>query len=155
MRHHRSSRRANLTNTFRALARTPYVAAAVVYKLQDSAAEEFGVLTERRAQAGVRARSPVCWPRRSAASAGVTLEPATPAESRGRERLRAGRGLHGAGSLPGQPPALPGLFTLDRFNRYSLALPSVLGTSGLRVRVYQYWAGLAAPARQRPEAEPA
>jgi hypothetical protein len=33
------------------------------------------------------------------------------------------------------------LFTLNRFNRYALALPSVLGTSGLRVRVYQYWAG--------------
>jgi hypothetical protein len=33
------------------------------------------------------------------------------------------------------------LFTLDRFNRYSLALPAVLGTSGLRVRVFQWWAG--------------
>jgi hypothetical protein len=33
------------------------------------------------------------------------------------------------------------LFTLNRFNRYSIALPSVLGTGGLRVRVYQYWAG--------------
>ena len=33
------------------------------------------------------------------------------------------------------------LFTLDRFNRYSIALPSALGTSGLQVRVYQYWAG--------------
>jgi hypothetical protein len=33
------------------------------------------------------------------------------------------------------------LFVLDRFNRYSLALPRVLGTSGLRVMVYQYWAG--------------
>ena len=34
------------------------------------------------------------------------------------------------------------LFVLDRFNRYSIALPHVLGTRGLRVRVYQYWAGL-------------
>jgi hypothetical protein len=33
------------------------------------------------------------------------------------------------------------LFTLDRFNRYALALPKVLGTHGLRVRVFQYWAG--------------
>jgi hypothetical protein len=33
------------------------------------------------------------------------------------------------------------LFVADRFNRYSIALPSVLGTSGLSVRVYQYWAG--------------
>jgi hypothetical protein len=33
------------------------------------------------------------------------------------------------------------LFTLNRFNRYSVALPSVLGTHNLRVRVYQQWAG--------------
>ena len=33
------------------------------------------------------------------------------------------------------------LFTLDRFNRYSLTLPAALGTHGLRVRVFQYWAG--------------
>jgi hypothetical protein len=35
------------------------------------------------------------------------------------------------------------LFTLDRFNRYRLALPAVLGTRGLRVRVFQWWAGSA------------
>jgi hypothetical protein len=29
-------------------------------------------------------------------------------------------------------------FILNRFNRYSIHLPSVLGTSGLRVRVFQY-----------------
>jgi hypothetical protein len=40
------------------------------------------------------------------------------------------------------------LFTLDRFNRYSIALPSVLGSSGLRVRVYQYWAGLGRSAQR-------
>ena len=34
------------------------------------------------------------------------------------------------------------LFTLDRFNRYTLKLPKVLGTHGLRVRVFQYWAGV-------------
>ena len=39
------------------------------------------------------------------------------------------------------------LFTLDRFDRYSLTLPSVLGRSGLRVRVYQYWAGIARAAQ--------
>jgi hypothetical protein len=32
-------------------------------------------------------------------------------------------------------------FKLDRFNRYSLALPPQLGTSGLTVRVFQYWLG--------------
>jgi hypothetical protein len=34
------------------------------------------------------------------------------------------------------------LFTLDRFNRYSIVLPRALGSSGLQVRVYQYWAGV-------------
>jgi hypothetical protein len=40
------------------------------------------------------------------------------------------------------------LFTLNRFNRYSIMLPSALGASGLRVRVYQYWAGLASSAQR-------
>ena len=40
------------------------------------------------------------------------------------------------------------LFVLNRFNRYSIELPSVLGTSGLRVRVYQYWAGLGKAAQR-------
>ncbi|MHB8531123.1 MAG: hypothetical protein ACYDC2_00215 [Solirubrobacteraceae bacterium] len=33
------------------------------------------------------------------------------------------------------------LITLDRFNRFSLTLPSLLGTHGLQVRLYQYWQG--------------
>jgi hypothetical protein len=32
-------------------------------------------------------------------------------------------------------------FTLDRFNRFSFALPAVLGTHGLTVRVFQRWSG--------------
>jgi hypothetical protein len=32
------------------------------------------------------------------------------------------------------------IFTLNRFNRYSIALPKVLGAH-LKVRVYQYWLG--------------
>jgi hypothetical protein len=40
------------------------------------------------------------------------------------------------------------LFTLDRFNRFSLRLPRVLGTHGLRVRVFQYWAGLGKAAQK-------
>jgi hypothetical protein len=40
------------------------------------------------------------------------------------------------------------LFTLDRFNRYSIVLPSVLGTHGLRVRVFQYSSGLGRDAQK-------
>ncbi|HWW90556.1 MAG TPA: hypothetical protein VNY35_07240, partial [Solirubrobacteraceae bacterium] len=34
------------------------------------------------------------------------------------------------------------LFVLDRFNRYHIALPAVLGSRGIQVRVFQYWAGI-------------
>jgi hypothetical protein len=34
------------------------------------------------------------------------------------------------------------LFTLNRFNQYSIRLPSVLGTGNLEVRVFQYWGGM-------------
>jgi hypothetical protein len=41
------------------------------------------------------------------------------------------------------------LFKLDRFNRYSITLPSVLGTHALRVRVFQYWSGVGKAAQKR------
>jgi hypothetical protein len=41
------------------------------------------------------------------------------------------------------------LFTLNRFNQYSLTLPAALGTRGLRVRVYQLWQGSGRAAQQR------
>jgi hypothetical protein len=44
-------------------------------------------------------------------------------------------------ALQGSTPRYRALFTLDRFNRYSIRLPSVLGTHGLTVRVFQYFAG--------------
>jgi hypothetical protein len=34
------------------------------------------------------------------------------------------------------------VFTLDRFNRFRLALPRVLGRHGLQVRVFQRWSGV-------------
>jgi hypothetical protein len=40
------------------------------------------------------------------------------------------------------------VFVLDRFNRYSIALPAVLGTTGLTVRSYQYWAGIGSAAQK-------
>jgi hypothetical protein len=48
----------------------------------------------------------------------------------------------------GGVPRYRALFTLDRFNRYSIALPTVLGTRGLRVRVFQFWAGSARAAQR-------
>jgi hypothetical protein len=133
----------NLADTFRALAPTPYVGAVVSYNLQNSGHEQFGVLT--KAGTGKPAFSLL---------AGTLARPFANV-SRVALRLRA-RGGHvvASGSGPvGDYMELEAfnsagvlryqaLFVLDRFNGYSIALPSVLGTHGLLVRVYQYWAGL-------------
>jgi hypothetical protein len=131
----------NLVNMFRALARTPYVAAAVFYKLLDSPGEEFGVL---RAD-GARKTS-------FAAAAGVLASPfGNPSPVTLRLRHRGG-GVVASGSGPvGDFVELEAfkrarlsyrtIFVLDRFNRYSITLPRALGGQGLLVRVYRYGQG--------------
>jgi hypothetical protein len=138
----------NMANTIRALAHTAYIAAAVLYKLQDSPQEEFGVLSASGA------RKPAF-----AALARVLSSPfGSPSPVTLSLRRHGGR-LVASGSGPvgdymeleafqGSVLRYRALFTLDRFNRYSLALPRVLGTGGLQVRVYQYWAGTGRAARQ-------
>jgi hypothetical protein len=131
----------NIANTFRALARTPWVAAAVLYGLQDGAREDFGVLSS----SGARKPS-------FAALAGVLSTPFG-APSPVTLTLRRRRGaVVASGSGPvgdymqleafqGRTLRYRALFTLDRFNRYMIPLPRMLGTHGLTVRVYQYWQG--------------
>jgi polysaccharide biosynthesis protein PslG len=137
----------NITNAFHALAAAPYVAAAVIYKLRDSEAEDFGVLSAGGA--------------RKPAFAALARVLSSPLGGLSRVTLRLRR--HGAaviasGSGPvgdfiqleafqGSTLRFRALFTLDRFNRYSLVLPAALGTSGLRVRVYDYWSGLSTDAQ--------
>jgi hypothetical protein len=70
-------------------------------------------------------------------------------------RLRhAGRSVLASGSGPvgdfmkleafqGSVLRWEAIFILDRFNHYAIHLPAVLGTRGLRVRVFQFSAGLA------------
>jgi hypothetical protein len=137
---------ANLTNVFRSLTRAPYLAAAVSYKLRDSREEYFGALTiagAHKAAFGALAKvlaSPFGSPQR------VTLS-----------LRRVGGRIVASGSGPvgdfmrleafqGSTERYHALFTLDRFNRYSIALPRALGTSGLSARVYQYWMGPASAA---------
>jgi hypothetical protein len=135
---------ANITSVFRSLARTPYVAAYVLYGLQDGTGESFGVLNV----AGRRK------PSFTALSRVLTSPFGSPAPitlhlrgSRGGEMLASGSGPVGdylqLEAFRGATLRYRVLFTLDRFNRYSIRLPSALGTSGLRVRVFQYWAGVA------------
>jgi hypothetical protein len=138
----------NLSDVFHALARTPYVAAEVMYDLQDSSFEQFGVLSISGARkpaftALSRAlASPFASPR------GVSLG-----------LRRRGRAILASGSAPvgdymqleafqGRVLRYRALFLLDRFDRYAISLPSALGTHGLTVRVFQYWAGQARAAQR-------
>jgi polysaccharide biosynthesis protein PslG len=139
---------ANLTSMFRALARTPYVAAALAYKLQDSTLEDFGMLSASGAhKPAFSAMSHVM----ASSFAGVT-----PVVLNLR---RAGASILASGSAPvgdfmeleafqGSVLRYRALFILDRFNHFRIPLPSVLGTHGLRVRVYQYTTGPAMDAEK-------
>jgi polysaccharide biosynthesis protein PslG len=134
---------ANIASALREMAGAPWIAAAVLYKLRDSSGEDFGMLSA----SGSRKPSFSALARVLASPFG-SYSPVT----LGLRRLRGG-GILASGSGPvgdfmqleafkGSVLRYRALFTLNRFNRYSLVLPSVLGANGLRVRVFQYWAGL-------------
>ncbi|MGA7704805.1 MAG: beta-galactosidase [Solirubrobacteraceae bacterium] len=133
----------NLKNVFRSLARTPWVAADIMYELQGSRREDFGVFTETGAHkpsfGALRGvfRSPFGRPSSVTVHLGrrggrVLVSGSAPVgDYLQMEAFKAGRAVYRA------------QFTLDRFNHYAIALPGVLGTRGLRVSVFQYWAGSA------------
>jgi polysaccharide biosynthesis protein PslG len=138
----------NLSDVFHSLARTPYVAAEAMYNLQDSGHEQFGVLN------GSGARKP--------AFQALSRALASPFAGARRVKLslrRSGRRVIASGTAPvgdfmqleafrGAVLRYRALFVLDRFDRYSISLPAVLGTRGLRVRVFQYWTGPAQAAQR-------
>jgi hypothetical protein len=132
---------ADLADTFHALARTPYVAAEIVYKVQDSSNEDFGAYNAGggRKPAFTALSNVLTSPLGSTLPVRLSLK-----RSHGRV-VASGSGpvgdYMGLEAFRGGALRYRSLFTLDRFNRYSLTLPRVLGTSGLRVRVFQYWAG--------------
>jgi hypothetical protein len=139
----------NLTNVFRSLARTPYVAADVSYKLQGSVAENFGVLNAN----GTRKPAFGSLAQVLAAPLSGRVSPVVlNLRSRGGRVVASGSGpagdYMGLEAFQGHTLRYKALFTLDRFNHYSLTLPRVLGSHGLRVRVFQYWAGVAAGAQR-------
>jgi polysaccharide biosynthesis protein PslG len=139
----------NITNVYRALSRSTFIAADTLFKLRDAPGSEFGVLTQRGARKpAFRALASVlASPPRSPSRITLTL------------RRRGGR-VVARGSAPiGDYVHLEAfksgvlrfraLFTLDRFNRYTLTLPRVLGTRHVRVRVYEEWTGAAGAAQKR------
>jgi hypothetical protein len=132
----------NIANVYRETARTPWIAAEMLYSLQGSRSEEFGVLSE------TGARKPAFAALRS-----VLVSPFGKASPVTVHLRRHGGGVQASGSGPvgdylqleafkGGHPVYRAQFTLNRFNRYSLTLPRVLGTN-LRVNVFQYWLGTA------------
>ena len=138
----------NIANLFRSLARTPYVAADVLYKLQDSTREDFGVLTAggARKPAFAALASVLAYPFGSPSRVTLSLQ------QRHGGVLASGSGPVGdymqLEAFQGSTLRYQALFTLNRFNRYAIPLPAVLGTRGLTVRVYQYWAGRAGAAQR-------
>jgi len=132
---------ANIRETFRSLARVPYVGAELTYTLQDYPNEEFGVVTTK----GKHKRG-------FSALAGVLTSPFAPTSPVKLSLRQRGGRVVASGSAPvgdymtleafrGAVLRYRAVFALDRFNRYAIALPRVLGTHGLKVRVYQFRTG--------------
>jgi hypothetical protein len=138
----------NIANIYRQLSRTSYIAAETLYKLRDSPRNQFGVLSERGAHK----------PSYSALAHVLSSPLGTPSRVTLRLRKAAGR-IRASGSGPvgdfmrleafqGSVLRYQAVFTLNRSNRFSIALPKVLGTHGLRIRVLQYWTGPAGAAQK-------
>ena len=139
----------NLRNSLREMSRAPYLAAAMVYKLEDSTGEDFGSVTTSGAlkpsfRALTEAFKVPFGPYSS-----VTLS----LRRRGNRVVASGSGPVGdfmeLEAFQGSRLRYRALFTQDRFNRFSVSLPSQLGTRGLRVRVFQYWTGPSRAATRR------
>jgi hypothetical protein len=139
---------ANIADVFRSLARTPYIAADVIYELQDSAAGDFGVTSIR----GVRKPAFATLARVLSSPLGSPAGVILSLRSREGRVLASGSGPVGdfmeLEAFQANVLRYRALFTLNRFNSYSITLPRALGSSGLQVRVYQYWAGANAAAQR-------
>jgi hypothetical protein len=132
----------NISDSVRSLAQAPYVAADLVYDLQSARGEDFGLI----GASGRRKRAFGSLARALAAPFGPITRVTVSLRRRGVHVVASGRAPVGdymqLEASVGGVPRYRVLFSLDRFNRYSIVLPAVLGTRGLEVRVFQYWAGL-------------
>lgn len=136
-----SAQAKNVASMVHELAHAPYVAAAALYELQSSTVEDFGVL------AANGRRKPSFYALAKALSS--PLAPPTPVKLELRVHdgavLATGSGPVGdylrLEAFVHRALRYHAVFTLDRFNNYSLLLPVALGTKNLTVRVYQDWLG--------------
>ncbi len=133
-----------LVDIHRALARTSYVEAAVVYTMQDTPQYDFGLLDRQGARKPAFAALRAVW--------------ATPRGQLRRVQLRVTRGAGQRVIASGRAPVGDVLeldvfqgatlryratFRLDRAGRYRLVLPGFV-RRGMTVRVFQFWSGAAA-----------
>lgn len=139
----RKAQGANVVDIYRALARTSYVRAAVVYTLQDTTQYAFGVLDRqgRRKPAFVALQR--AWARPSGRLRAVSLR----VSRAGGRRVASGRGPVGDALqldvFQGRTLRYKAVFRLDRAGAYRIVLPGFV-RRGMTVRVYQYWSGAAA-----------
>jgi hypothetical protein len=138
----------NITSMYHALRSTGYIAAMALFELQDGGHESFGVLSAR----GMRKPAFAALANVLASLAGAPPRVTLSLSRRAGYVLASGSGPVGdymqLEAFQGNVPRYRAVFTLDRFNRYSIALPSVLGTSGLTVRIFQEWTGPGKDARK-------
>jgi hypothetical protein len=131
----------NITELVHEMAGSPYIAANVIYKLQDSEDEAFGMLNTSGG------RKPAFKSLAAVFSSPFGSGPRVSLHLR-----RSGGHILATGTGPvgdylkltvskGGFTRFIEEFSLNRFNQFSIPLPAALGTSGLRVRVYQIWAG--------------
>jgi len=130
-----------LGDVFRGLNTTPWVQAAVVYAMNDAPASSFGLIDRR----GIRKPAFATLRSLFTAGAGAARVPTLHLSRRGSTVRASGSGPAGDALeldvYRGGQLRYKATFRLDRNLRYDLRLPAVLGTSGLEVRVYQYWSG--------------
>jgi hypothetical protein len=138
----------NLRNAIREMARAPYLAAATVYKLQDSRGETFGALSTSGAHKRSFNALKEAFDRPSGPFSPVTLK----LRRQGSHVIASGSGPVGdfleLEALQGGKLRFRALFTQNRFNEYDLSLPAALGVHDLQVRVFQYWTGSSRAARK-------
>jgi endo-1,4-beta-mannosidase len=138
----------DLADVFHSLARFPYVAGVVMYKLQSAENEDFGVLTTT----GARKPAYAALARVLASPFGATSPVTLKLRRKDARVLASGSGPPGdymeLQAYQGTVLRYRALFVLNRFNEYSIPLPRALGTSGLRVRVFQYGEGPAQAAQR-------
>jgi hypothetical protein len=139
---------ANVANMFQALNGVPYVAAAILYKQRDSPAEDFGLFTlANRPKPSFAALRKVM-----VSGATQAARPRLSLSVRGSHVVASGSGPVGdfivLEAFQGTALRYRATFILDRFDRFSLGIPAVLGTHGISVRVYQFARGPAGATRR-------